>query len=197
MKKVGIGRAAFWLLLALPAALMLRGLSNGSIILMDLFHPSGEMAVRLMLLALLPGPLADFFGKTRFLRAWLSIRRNLGVAAFGYALLHLAFYVFDMGGLAAMLDELDLPGIWTGWISFALMLAAASISTDRAAVALGRNWKRIQRSVYLALIVGLAHWALLNRELMPALVHLAPLLVAWLLRGCARVGAARRKGFVQ
>ena len=41
------------LLLALPAVLMARQLATGQLAAMDLYHPSGEMSVRLMLLALL------------------------------------------------------------------------------------------------------------------------------------------------
>ena len=86
----GSRRILLWLVLVLPAALMVGRFVSGQALAMDLYHPSGEMSVRLMVLALLPGPLADAFGPNRFLRAWLAIRRNLGVAAFGYAVLHLA-----------------------------------------------------------------------------------------------------------
>jgi sulfoxide reductase heme-binding subunit YedZ len=178
----GIGKAILWLLLATPAALMLRGLIGGEALPMDLLHPSGEMSIRLMVLAMLPGPLIDAFGPNRFLRGWLSIRRNLGVAAFSYALLHLAIYVIDMRSFAAMLDELGLPGIWTGWLSLFLMIPPAAISFDRAMRRLGRNWKRLQRIVYLAFALALIHWWLLDRAWGPAAVHLAPLVVAWLLR---------------
>ena len=115
---------------------------------MDLYHPSGEMSVRLMVLALLPGPLADVFGPNRFLRAWLAIRRNLGVAAFLYALLHLVFYVLDMRLISAMVEEMAIPAIWTGWLAFAALLVPAAISTDRAMRSLGSRWKRLQRLVY-------------------------------------------------
>ena len=51
----GIGKTILWLLLAIPAALMLHGLVGGDVLPMDLLHPSGEMSVRLMVLAMLPG----------------------------------------------------------------------------------------------------------------------------------------------
>lgn len=175
-------RLLLWLLLALPAALMIRSYASGEALAMDLYHPSGETSVRLMILALLPGPLADVFKPGRFLRTWLAARRNLGVAAFLYALLHLVFYVLDMQVLAAMLGELTLPGIWTGWLALAAMAVPAAISFDRALRRLGRNWKRLQRFVYPAFLLALAHWVLLERESLPAFVHLAPLLAAWTLR---------------
>jgi sulfoxide reductase heme-binding subunit YedZ len=178
----GVGKAILWLLLAIPAALMLRGLASGEVLPMDLLHPSGETSVRLMVLAMLPGPLIGAFGPNRFLRGWLSIRRNLGVAAFAYALLHLAVYVIDIRSVAAMLDELGLPGIWTGWLALVLMIPPAAISFDVAMRRLGRDWKRIQRLVYAAFALALAHWLLLDWDWRPAAIHLLPLIIAWLLR---------------
>ncbi|WP_033075494.1 ferric reductase-like transmembrane domain-containing protein [Sphingopyxis sp. MWB1] len=184
-------RVLLWLLLAVPAAFMLRAWWSGAALAMELYHPSGEMAVRLMLLALLPGPLSAFFGVNRFFRAWLSIRRNLGVAGFGYASLHLIFYIADMGALAPMLDELALPGIWTGWLALLLLLVPAAISSDRAMRALARRWKQMQRLVYPAFALAIIHWLLLAWDWVPALLYLAPLLAAWGLRLYGRTTKGR------
>lgn len=188
MKRTNIKRLVS-VALAIPGALMLYDWWSGASWSMDLLHPSGEMAVRLMILAMLPGPLVEFFGTQgafgRLLRGWLMIRRNLGVGAFGYALLHLVFYVLDMTP-AAMLDELSLPGIWTGWLALFLLLPPATISFDRAVRSLGLRWKFVQRLVYLAFAVSLAHWLLLAWSPLPAIVHLAPLALAWGLRGWKR-----------
>ncbi|MEO5707909.1 MAG: ferric reductase-like transmembrane domain-containing protein [Alteraurantiacibacter sp.] len=181
-------RGLLWVLLALPAVLMVRQLATGQAMAMDLYHPSGEMSLRLMLLALLPGPLAEFFGRNRFLRGWLAIRRNLGVAAFGYAVLHLVFYVIDMRVLAAMVEELQFPGIWTGWLSLLALLVPAMISFDLAMRCLRRRWQQLQWLVYPAFILALVHWLLLGWTWAPVLIHLAPLALAWLLRLLARRG---------
>ena len=188
-------RPLFWLALALPALLMLVDCARGTVLVMDLLHPSGEMAVRLMIAAMLAGPLTGFFGPTRFLRGWLAVRRNLGVAAFGYALLHLAFYISDMGMLPAILDEMMLPSIWTGWLALALLVPPAVISRDRAMLALGRHrWKTLQRLVYPALIFTLAHWLLLGWKWQPAAIHLLPLILAWLLWALGRWRRRETKG---
>lgn len=184
----GSRRILLWLVLALPAALMVGRFVSGEALAMDLYHPSGEMSVRLMVLALLPSPLADAFGPNRFLRAWLAIRRNLGVAAFGYAVLHLAIYALDMQQLSAMLAELPIPGIWTGWLALLAMAIPAAISFDAAMRRLGRRWKTLQRLVYPAALLSLVHWLLLDWAWGPALVHLAPLVIAWLLRFTMRRG---------
>lgn len=174
-------RPLFWLALALPALLMLADFLRGAVLAMDLLHPSGEMAVRLMIAAMLAGPLAGVFGPNRFFRGWLAVRRNLGVAAFGYAMLHLAFYGVDMGLLAAIVDELELPSIWTGWLALAAMAVPAALSRDRAMIALGRRrWKAAQRLVYPALLLALAHWLLLDWQWQAAAAHLVPLALAWL-----------------
>jgi len=108
------------------------------------------------------------------------------VAAFLYALLHLVFYVLDMRMIAAMLNEVVIPGIWTGWLALALMLVPAAISSDRAMRWLGRRWKSWQRLVYPAFLLALIHWLLLDWQWGPALVHLAPLVLAWILRFALR-----------
>jgi len=186
-------KVALWAALALPACGMILRLATGEAQPFDLYHPTGELSLRLAIAALLPGPLVEFFGPNRLLRAWMAIRRNLGVAAFCYGMLHLMAYVLDMQGVTAMLAEIGLPGIWTGWLALSAMAIPAAISTDRAVRRLGRRWKRWQRLAYPALLLALAHWALLDREIGPALVHLAPLLLAWGLRLAARNGIRFRR----
>ena len=177
-------RVILWLLLAGPAALMSYHAATGEALLMDLLHPTGEFSIRLMLLAMLVGPLIDIFGAKRILRGWLAIRRNLGVAGFGYALLHLVFYAIDLGALAPIVDEALLPSILTGWLAFAFMMAAALISFNRAMIAMGRHrWKMVQRGVYAAFLLTVFHWGLLDRNFTPALIHLLPLALVWAGRG--------------
>ena len=173
-------RPLFWSALALPALLMLSEFARDKVRAMDLLHPSGELAVRLMIAAMMAGPLAGVFGPNRFFRGWLAIRRNLGVTAFGYAVLHLIFYLIDMGAVAAIAEELALPSIWTGWLALLLMAVPAAISFDRAMRKMGRHkWKTAQRLVYPCLLLALVHWLLLDWNWQPAVVHLAPLAMAW------------------
>ena len=188
-----IARPALWVLFALPAALMLNGWLAADTLTLDLIAPSGDMAVRLIILALLPGPLTEIFGPNRWLRGWLAIRRNLGVAAFCYGLLHLALYTVDLGALAAMIDEIGLPGIWTGWLALALLVPAAATSSDRAMRRLGRRWKSIQIVVYPALVLTIVHWLLLEPSASKALLHAAPLLMAWSARAAQRTRILHRR----
>tara|TARA_R110002167_G_scaffold365082_1_gene588721 strand:+ start:2453 stop:3037 length:585 start_codon:yes stop_codon:yes gene_type:complete len=178
--------------LAVPGAFMLYDFAAGTTLAMDLLEPTGVLSVRLMILAMLAGPLVEAFGTNRFFAAWLMLRRNLGVAAFGYALLHLLFYAVDMTP-PGMLDEMGLPGIWTGWLALALLIPPAAISFDSAVRALGRRWKTVQRLVYLALAVAFTHWLLLAWDWLPAALHIAPLAIAWLLRFRQRQAIVRHR----
>ena len=167
-----------WLVLAIPAVPMILGHALGGADAADLLHPSGEMSVRMMIVAMVAGPLGRLFG-TRFraLRWLLARRRAFGVAAFGYALLHLVFYIFDMQTLKAMLDEIGAPGIWTGWLALVLMLPPAITSNDKAMRALKAGWKKVQWLVFPTALFTVIHWGLLFYEWGPALVHIAPVVL--------------------
>jgi methionine sulfoxide reductase heme-binding subunit len=171
-----------WVVLSIPAAAMIIGLASGRSDAMDLLHPSGELSARLMIIAMAMAPLAVVIGRPGWLMWLMHRRRHFGVAAFAYAMLHLVFYVIDMGSLDDMLAEIDAPGIWTGWIAVALMLVPAAISSDTAVRALRHNWKRLQQLVYPTAVLIVVHWALLSYGMGPALIHFAPLAILHLLR---------------
>ena len=182
MRHVLNHRLSLWALLAAPGLAMVLGYARGTIDSMDLLHPSGEMSARLMIIAMAIGPLANLLGPRRWL-LWLSARRRyFGVAAFLYALLHLAFYVIDMGNLRDMLAEALAPGIWTGWAAVGLMLVPAILSNDRAMRRLKARWKQLQRFVYPAAVLTLLHWIWVHNNLGPALAHFAPLALLFILR---------------
>lgn len=185
-------KVLFWLLFSIPAILLTLSFLRGTMPPHDMLHPTGEMSVRLMVGAMLPGPLVDYFGLNRFLRGWVALRRSLGVIAFIYALLHLLFYIADMGALPAIMDDLAKASIWTGWLGLFLMLIPAAISFDAAMRALRRRWKRLQQLAYAALFFSILHWVLLEWHWVPAMIHILPLAVAWTLRAMARNGYGRK-----
>lgn len=175
-------RFSLWVLLALPAVAMLSGYGRGSVEAMDLLHPSGEMSARLMIIAIAISPLISLLGPRKWLQWMAARRRALGVAAFAYALLHLVFYIIDMGNVADMVAEALAPGIWTGWAAFILMMVPALLSNDRSMRALKAQWKQLQRLVYPAAILTLLHWIWVHNNLGPALVHFIPLALIVALR---------------
>lgn len=177
------GSAAFWWpLLALPAIAMLHGYSTGAVDALELLHPTGETSVRLMVIALCLGPLFDTIGPRPWLRWLIARRRWIGVAAFAYAVLHLVFYAIDLGSFADIWAEVTEHAIWTGWVALFAMAIPAVTSSDGAMRWLRTGWKQAQRLAYPAAFFTIIHWGLIEWHWVPALVHIAPVLVLNLLR---------------
>jgi sulfoxide reductase heme-binding subunit YedZ len=189
-----------WLLLAVPAFFQIHDAvtSTNPRIFHILVHPSGETSVRLLIVAMIATPLTMLFRGYRLPLWLLRNRRYFGVAAFGYAALHTLFYVVDKGTLDRVVGDLNRLYIWTGWLAFLVFLPLAATSVDWAVRRLGRWWKPLQRWVYAAAALTLVHWASLHgwKEVVPALVHFAPLIALslwrlWYLRKRSRDRAYR------
>lgn len=175
MRTILNNRLAIWAMLALPAAAMVVAWLRGSTDAAELLHPSGETSARLMIVAMALAPLAALLGNHVWLRWMLARRRWFGVAAFGYAALHLLFYLIDMAALDDILAEVGVPGIWTAWAAMALLTIVAAASNDPAMRALRTAWKPVQRLAYPAAMLTLAHWMLVHNNAVAALVHFVPL----------------------
>ncbi|MFK7962535.1 MAG: sulfite oxidase heme-binding subunit YedZ [Burkholderiaceae bacterium] len=168
-----------WVLLSLPGlgALMSIVNANDGAAIHNALHPTGEFAARFMIIAMLASPLALAF-RGRYGSGWLiRNRRYFGVAAFFYALAHTVLYVIDLGTLQKIVSDLPALYIWTGWIAFIIFIPLAVTSSDYFVRRMGRQWKRLQRAVYLAAVLTLLHWAALHEwgGTGAALVHFAPL----------------------
>ena len=131
----------------------------------------------MIIVALSLTPLAMLMPRARPVAWLLARRRAFGVAAFGYAILHLYFYVREMETLANILAEVALLGIWTGWVAFALMLPLALTSNDAAVRRLKSGWKKLQRLVYPAALLTLIHWIVVHDALVSALIQVTPLIL--------------------
>jgi sulfoxide reductase heme-binding subunit YedZ len=175
-------RLFLWVLLALPALVMLIRYWQGQAIAMELLHPTGEFSARLMITAMMLGPLSALIGSKRWLNWLIARRRYFGVAAFGYGVLHLIFYIIDMETVEDMLAEIGALGIWTGWVAMLLFIPLALTSNNAAMRALKANWKRLQRLVYPTAILVLIHWIFVHNNLGPALVHFIPLIALIVMR---------------
>jgi sulfoxide reductase heme-binding subunit YedZ len=169
-----------WLLFALPAIGMTSEAltSTNPRIFHILVHPSGEFSARFLIVTMMATPLAMLLKGWRG-PIWLKKnRRYLGVAAFGYALLHTIFYILDKASVDTMINELPRLYIWTGWIAFLIFVPLAITSTDYFVRRMGRHWKTLQRTTYAAAVLTLIHWAALHNwsGTLPALVHFGPLI---------------------
>jgi sulfoxide reductase heme-binding subunit YedZ len=149
----------FWTLLSIPAIPMLIGLSSGDPkTIHQLLHPSGEFAARFMIITMMITPLVMWLKGWRGPRWLMKRRRYLGVATFGYALLHTLFYLLDLGTLALSGNEISKLYIWTGWLAFFIFVPLAITSSDAWVRSLG-PWRG---SAHVASLGGLArlgrHW---------------------------------------
>lgn len=96
----------------------------------------------------------------------IKLRRMLGLWAFTYAALHLLTYVvfdqsLDPGRIWA--DTLKHPRIYLGSAAFLILLALALTSTDASVRRLGRRWVTLHRLIYLAVLLGIVHFAMVQK----------------------------------
>ncbi len=161
-------KLTLWALLAVPSVLLMAGVSRGAMSVEEVLHPTGELSTRLMVIALLASPLVLMFPRAGWARWLLRRRRYLGVAAFGYAFLHVVFYLLHKGAGDALGEALE-PALWTGWAAFFIFLPLALTSNQFSVAAMGPAWKQLQRLVYAAAILTLVHWVLLH-GLAPGLI---------------------------
>ncbi|MGB5836322.1 MAG: ferric reductase-like transmembrane domain-containing protein [Albidovulum sp.] len=110
----------------------------------------------------------------------------IGVASFGYALLHTWFYLLETESVPSILTDLYRFDMVTGWIALLLFLPVAMTSNTPSVHTLGQRWKSVQRLTYAASIIGFIHILSLNGWSNPweSLIVASPLLVleAWRVR---------------
>jgi sulfoxide reductase heme-binding subunit YedZ len=140
--------------------------------LAHLLEHSGLAAISLLLATLAVTPLRRFsvwaarlvaarWG--RRLSDWnrlIRLRRLLGVSSFGYATLHVGFYVVLDAGLDAqelLHDVLERPFVAFGLLAWLMLLPLAATSTRAAMRALGGRWQKLHLLVYPAALTALLH----------------------------------------
>lgn len=132
-----------WTIFSLPAFVMIyfAFASANPEIFETLVHPSGTFSARFLIVAMMATPLAMLLKGWRG-PIWLKKnRRYLGVAAFGYGVLHTLFYMSDKGTLAQVVTEVPLFYIWTGWVALIIFVPLAMTSMDYFVRKMGTWWK--------------------------------------------------------
>jgi methionine sulfoxide reductase heme-binding subunit len=124
----------------------------------DITLRTGKAALVLLVLSLACTPANTYFGW----RQALSIRRALGLYAFGYAFIHFMIfigldYAFDWALLR--LEIAEKPYIWVGLAALTILALLAITSTNGWKKRLGRGWKRLHRMVYPAALLVIVHFA--------------------------------------
>lgn len=152
-----------WAILSAPALAWVASLvRHGAAMTADALNPTGALSAILFIMALLATPLRRIWPRGPVALWLVRNRRYLGVASFGYALLHTLFYLLDAGSAAKVLAQLPRLDIWSGWLSLLIMAPLALTSSDGWVRRLGPRWKSLQRWAYAAALLGLLHAVSLN-----------------------------------
>jgi sulfoxide reductase heme-binding subunit YedZ len=143
----------FWLAgLALTGALGARALKQA-------INLTGDWSIYLLLVTLAVTPARHILAAPRLVLA----RRTLGLAACGYAALHLVLYALDLDlDLGRVASEIVLRLYLTiGAVALLGLAALAATSWDGAARRLGAvRWNRLHRLVHVCALLSVVHFLL-------------------------------------
>ena len=117
----------------------------------------GDWSLRLLWLTLFITPLQTF---TQW-RGMAQYRKLLGLYTFFYASLHVIVYVWIDQGLVwgtIFTDVIESSYIWFGFLAYLIVLALALTTPMRMVRLLGRNWKKLHRTIYIASIAVIIHY---------------------------------------
>lgn len=143
---------------------------------------SGKIALILLLLSLAITPLHTITGW----RQVIPLRKWLGLYAFLFVCVH--FYIFlalDYVLDPALIYEavFEKPYALVGFLAFLILLPLAITSTKGMMRRLGKNWKRLHRLVYIAMLLGVLHYIWVQKsDIREPLIYGGILLVLMVLR---------------
>lgn len=131
----------------------------------EMVKTTGLMAIALLALTLIAGPLARFIPSLDILKAH---RKFWGITSFLFLLLHFGlviifYFKFNLFRLIDPSNPKSL-GLTTGLIATIILLLVTLTSNRKALKNLDpKVWKAIQTTSYLALIFALAHFFLMEQ----------------------------------
>lgn len=122
----------------------------------EAIHETGDWAIRILIATLAVTPLRRIFNWPKL----IVVRRMLGVSALFYALAHLTLYAFDQKwDLGKVVSEIWLRTyLLIGFTALLGLIALGLTSFDRSIKALGRNWNRLHRIVYVIGALAVIHY---------------------------------------
>lgn len=164
-------RWLFRVLLAVPAALAMYDYVVDSITYGEVIHASGDWSARLLIVTMAVTPIRMLFPGASFSRGLMERRRDLGVATFGYALLHTLVYLQRKANIGLIVAEGAEPGLWTGWLALFVFALLALTSNDASVRALRLWWKKLHGFVYVGAVLTFAHWLLTAFDIVPGLIY--------------------------
>lgn len=124
----------------------------------EAIHRTGDWTVRLLIATLAVTPLRRIANYPKL----ILLRRMLGLAVLGYALLHLTLYAVDQAfDLKRIATEIVLRiYLLIGFTALVGLGALGATSTDAAIRRLGGHWQRLHRVIYAIAVLALAHYFL-------------------------------------
>ncbi len=130
----------------------------------EITHFTGEWTLIFICLTLSMSPLKRLTNSIM----WISFRRMLGLFVFFYATLHLLTYIgldyrFDMSPILD--DVIKKKYIFIGFSAWLLLLPLAITSSQKMALLLKKNWKRLHRLIYIIAIFGSLHYIWLSKTI--------------------------------
>jgi methionine sulfoxide reductase heme-binding subunit len=153
-------------------------------------HTLGLWALRFLILALLVTPLRQV-ARINLIR----YRRQLGLLAFYYALLHLCVWLILDQGLALpaiVADILRRPYITIGMLAFAILVPLAVTSNNAMIRRMGgQAWARLHKLVYVAAALAALHFVMVVKSWPPE-----PLVYAAIVAALLAYRAVRAAGWV-
>ncbi|MGZ5075615.1 MAG: sulfite oxidase heme-binding subunit YedZ [Methylobacter sp.] len=117
----------------------------------------GDWSLRFLCLTLAITPIQTM---TKW-RGMADYRQLFGLCAFFYASLHLlAYLLMDHALMWRMIgiDVIESPYIWFGVVAYIIVLLLALTSPKWAKKLMGKNWKKLHRLIYIAVIAAVIHY---------------------------------------
>ena len=167
MKDIKFGKILIFINALVPLALLLWDASFGQLGANPqqfALRTTGYLTLILVLIGLAVTPLRKLTGRNELVK----FRREIGLFAFFYSVLHLATYlVFDrelkLGSVPG--DVWQRPFIAIGMAAFMMLIPLAATSTNGMIKRLGgRRWQQLHRFVYAVAIAGVLHFYLIAKS---------------------------------
>lgn len=124
----------------------------------EAIHRSGDWTVRVLVATLAVTPLRRIANYPKL----ILVRRMLGLAVLGYALLHLSLYALDLAfDLKRIATEIALRVyLLIGFTALVGLCTLGATSTDAAIRRLGGKWQQLHRAIYVIGVLALLHYFL-------------------------------------
>jgi sulfoxide reductase heme-binding subunit YedZ len=146
-----------FVLLLTPFLLLLSDVILGNLIdpIEEITNPTGQWALRFLLLGLLITPLNKILSFPL-----IKYRRMIGIFSFFYACLHLSIYLIDQNFEFQLIlaDVMKRPYTMVGFSAFILLFLLTITSTNKMVQRLDKRWKKLHQSIYLIIILVIVHF---------------------------------------